>query len=103
MLAWLKSLFGRSPSNRVLSTVNQRLMDGYREPTVQALTVLKSCRTRQQVIDGLRKLAVQRSDIAGVAAQAARALEDDFTLDAFRIRDDMVRTLEAFMSSTRNL
>jgi hypothetical protein len=30
-------------------------------------------------------------------------LAADFTLDAFRIRDDMVRTLEAFMSSTRNL
>jgi hypothetical protein len=102
VMTWFKKVFRRSQSNSVLCPSNQKLMDGFRKSNGQALTVLKACRTRQQVIDGLRTVSLQGGDIAPIAARAAKELEDNFTLDAFRIRDDMVRTLEAFMSSTRN-
>jgi hypothetical protein len=100
-MTWFNKLFRRTQSDSVLCPENQRLLNGFRKDTLQALTVMKACRTRQQVIEGLKTVSLQGSDIAPVAARAAQELEDNFTLDAFRIRDDMVRTLEAFMSSTR--
>jgi len=55
------------------------------------------------VIQGLSRIASAGYDVSPVADNAARQLASTPGLDAFRIRDDFVRQMEAFLSSARNL
>lgn len=108
---WLKKLFntsktsssGGSQGHSSLSSSNQQYLNSVRNDHKKMVSILNACHTRQQVIDGLRNIARDFSDMSPVATRAADELDANLTLDAFRIRDDMLRTLENFQSSTRNL
>jgi hypothetical protein len=103
MVGWLRKIFGRTENDSVLSSANRQLLQKYRRSTQESLSILQQCQTRQQVIEGFSKIGQTDSDVSVIAANISIELQRDPGLDAFRFRDDFIRRLEAFLSSTRNM
>jgi hypothetical protein len=103
IVSWFRSVFGRKQSGSALSPANSNYLKQQRGKNQDLISILRRCRTREQVIEGLLKIGSGPYDEAPVAANAARQLQSNGSMDAFRVRDDFIRVLEAFLSSTGGL
>ncbi len=102
-MSWFKRILRGGREESPLCPENQVLMNDFRRSSEQCIDILSRCRTREQVVEGLSRIARAGYDVSPVAANAARQLESMPSLDAFRVRDDFVRQMQAFVSSARNL
>jgi len=102
-MGWFRKLLSGGRSGSPLCTENRAVLKDFRQSSRECIQILRGCRTRDQVIQGLSRIASAGYDVSPVADNAARQLASTPGLDAFRIRDDFVRQMEAFLSSARNL
>jgi hypothetical protein len=102
-MSWLRKLFGTGSSKSSMRQGNRVLVKDFRQSSEECIAILRRCRTRDQVIQGLLRIAESGHDVSPVADNAARQLAANSGLDAFRIRDDFIRQMEAFLSSARGL
>ena len=102
-MGWLKRILRVGGVKSPLCRENQVLVNDFRRSSQQCIDILRRCRTRDQVVEGLSRIARAGYDVSPVAANAAQQLESVPSLDAFRIRDDFIRQMEAFLLSARNL
>ncbi len=102
-MSWWNRILRGGSGKGPLCPENQLLMSDFRRSSQECIDILSRCRTRAQVIEGLSRIGRARYDVSLVAADAARQLEGMPSLDAFRVRDDFVRQMQAFVSSVRDL
>lgn len=102
-MGWLRQLLSGGRSASALCPENRGALKDFRQSSRDCIEILRGCRTRDQVIQGLARIANAGYDVSPIADNAARQLANTPSLDAFCIRDDFVRQMEAFLSSARNL
>ena len=102
-MSWLRRILHSGRGENPLGPKNQALLKDFRQSSRECIDILRACRTQDQVIQCLSRIAKAGIDVSPVADNAARQLENTPGLNALRVRDDFIRQMEAFLSSARNL
>jgi len=102
-MGWLRRILSGGRATSPLCPENRAILKDFRQNSQECISILRGCRTREQVIRGLSRIASAGYDVSPVADNASRQLASSPELDAFRIRDDFIRQMEVFLSSARKL